>query len=418
MKKFNLLITLLITSCFMLKVNAGDASISASSRTVTVGSSVGITIRTTNLWGTYSLISSNNNILAGEKTSEIEVNNFVDTVYFKANSVGTTSIIFKPVDKNYLCDPTNDSCWNGTKSVTITVVPKNTPPSIDVNPTYSSNNYLKDLNIEGYELNPKFDKNTLEYSLTVEDGLDKIKINATKEDNKATVKGAGEVSLTEGINTINVVVAAENGNERTYKLTITVPEKDPIKVKIGDSNYTVVKRKELLKNMDGYEATTVKINNFDIPAFYNSITDVTLIGLKDEKGNISMFAYDSNNDKYYEYKEFKFDVMNLYIHENKNSKYESVTININDEEVPAYKIDGVDDYYLLYATNTFTGYEGYYLYDTKENSVQRYDSTMLDRLTQEKDKYLSLTLVLSSVCFLMMLFMLIKVNSDNKKMEN
>ena len=264
----------------------------------------------------------------------------------------------------------------------------------------------------------KFDKNTLEYSLTVEDGLDKIKINATKEDNKATVKGAGEVSLTEGINTINVVVAAENGNERTYKLTITVPEKDPIKVKIGDSNYTVVKRKELLKNMDGYEATTVKIYNFDIPAFYNSITDVTLIGLKDEKGNISMFAYDSNNDKYYEYKEFKFDVMNLYIHENKNSKYESVTININDKEVPAYKINGVDDYYLLYATNTFTGYEGYYLYDTKENSVQRYDSTMLDRLTQEKDKYLSLTLVLSSVCFLMMLFMLIKVNSDNKKMEN
>ena len=414
MKKGKILV--LISLCFImftLRVNAYTYSLTANKTTVTVGSNVSVTLKTSDVMGKFRIYSSNPSVIKGEVFDSIDsADPYNKPFNFKADSVGEAKIIISGLNVYSTEAPLNDTY------VTIKVVPKNIPPSIDVNPTYSSNNYLKDLNIEGYELNPKFDKNTLEYSLTVEDGLDKIKINATKEDNKATVKGAGEVSLTEGINTINVVVAAENGNERTYKLTITVPEKDPIKVKIGDSNYTVVKRKELLKNMDGYEATTVKIYNFDIPAFYNSITDVTLIGLKDEKGNISMFAYDSNNDKYYEYKEFKFDVMNLYIHENKNSKYESVTININDKEVPAYKINGVDDYYLLYATNTFTGYEGYYLYDTKENSVQRYDSTMLDRLTQEKDKYLSLTLVLSSVCFLMMLFMLIKVNSDNKKMEN
>ena len=57
-----------------------------------------------------------------------------------------------------------------------------------------------------------------------------------------------------------------------------------------------------------------------------------------------------------------------------------------------------------------TGYEGYYLYDSKENSVQRYDTTILDNVTNTKDKYFSMILVLSSVCFLMMLFLLIQVN--------
>ena len=70
---------------------------------------------------------------------------------------------------------------------------------------------------------------------------------------------------------------------------------------------------------------------------------------------------------------------------------------------------------MVYATNTITGYEGYYLYDTKENSVQRYDTTILDNVTHTKDKFFSIVLVLSCVCFLTMLFLLIEVNRDNKR---
>ena len=91
------------------------------------------------------------------------------------------------------------------------------------------------------------------------------------------------------------------------------------------------------------------------------------------------------------------------------------SIKINGVEVPAYKLDGIKDYYLLYATNTSTGNSSYYLYDTKENSVQRYDSTMLDTITREKDRYFALVIVLSCVCFLSMLFLLIEVNRDNKR---
>jgi hypothetical protein len=70
-----------------------------------------------------------------------------------------------------------------------------------------------------------------------------------------------------------------------------------------------------------------------------------LVALKDEEGNIKLFSYDSKNGNYVEYKEFTFDIMNLYIHENKDSKYKKANIKINDIDVIAYKLDNLDDYY-------------------------------------------------------------------------
>ena len=59
------------------------------------------------------------------------------------------------------------------------------------------------------------------------------------------------------------------------------------------------------------------------------------------------------------------------------------------------------------------------MYDSEEYTIQRYDTTMIDKLTKEKDRYLSIVLVLSCVCFLSMLFLLIEVNKYNKiKNEN
>ena len=107
--------------------------------------------------------------------------------------------------------------------------------------------------------------------------------------------------------------------------------------------------------------------------------------------------------------------MNLYIHPTDESEYEKMDVTINGINTIGYKLDNIDDYYLIYATNTTTGYEGYYLYDMKENSVQRYDVTLLENLTQTKDKFFSIVLVLSCVCFLSMLFLLIEVNRDHKR---
>ncbi len=398
---------LLICICF-LGINKVSAFGIDAQSSVYVNSSVAVKIEAKGLTGRFDVLSSNENVLAGSDSKWIEDSTI--TVYFTAKSVGTATITVNAVDvtdKEY-----ND--FSGSRSIKINVIKKSTPPSINVNPTYSKNNFLKSLSIEGYELNPAFSKETLEYTVTLTPGTEKINVSASVEDNSAKVKGVGEINVSEGINTIDVVVVAENGNERIYKILASVDEKDPINVKIDNEDYTVVKKKELIQKKDGYNETTVKINNFDIPALYNEVTKITLVGLKDKAGNVKLFSYDSKTDEYATYKEFAFDLMHLYIHENKDSEYEKTIIKINDIDVVAYKID-LDDYYLLYATNTRTGYEGYYMYDIKENSVQRYNTSMLDKVIKEKDKYFSIVLVLSSICFLMMLFLLIEVNRDSKR---
>ena len=423
------LFAVLMLNISLCGIKAADYfSISAAPTTVKVGDTVKLTVYFNSYESGLSISSSNNNILSGG-TYEDWVDKSSYVTYFTAKSPGTATIYVNTKNGTTM-DYNNEKDMNFSRSVNITVVPKSTGGNsgsnnggnnggssnpIEINKTYSKNNNLSNLSVEGYDLTPSFDKDTLEYTVTLESGTEKINVSAEVEDKTASVKGTGEVSVSEGINTLEIKVTAENGNEKTYRILAEVHEKDPINVKISGYDYTVVKKKELIEPKDGYTQTTVKINDFEIPALHNDVTGVTLIGLKDKDGNVKLFSYDTKTGKYAEYKEFKFDLMSLYIHEDSKSKYKKINVKLNDEDVIAYELDGISDYYLLYATNTITGYEGYYLYDTKENSVQRYDTTMLDKLTDEKDKYLSIVLVLSSVCFLTMLFLLVEVNRDSKR---
>ena len=84
----------------------------------------------------------------------------------------------------------------------------------------SPNMKLTSLSVSGYELTPAFDDDTLEYSLVVPAHIHTMNIDAVAMDSKAKIAGAGAVELTEIVNTIEIVVTAENGNVRTYVITI------------------------------------------------------------------------------------------------------------------------------------------------------------------------------------------------------
>lgn len=84
----------------------------------------------------------------------------------------------------------------------------------------SSNNYLSTLEVEGYTLSPKFDKQTLNY--TIEDTeKDTITIKAETDDSRAKTSGTGAIKLNNGENNIRIDVTAENGTVRTYFVKIT-----------------------------------------------------------------------------------------------------------------------------------------------------------------------------------------------------
>lgn len=80
----------------------------------------------------------------------------------------------------------------------------------------SSDNYLTNLQIDGYRLTPEFDKQTLEYTIDGDIKTNEININATPSNEKATINGAGIIKVDKEKNKYRIDVTAENGSVRTY----------------------------------------------------------------------------------------------------------------------------------------------------------------------------------------------------------
>lgn len=89
-------------------------------------------------------------------------------------------------------------------------------PISDANP----NNYLATLEIDGQELTPVFNPETLAYDLTVPKKTKKVKISATAIASTAVVEGTGKVKLARGKNEVIITCTAENGAVRTYTIYI------------------------------------------------------------------------------------------------------------------------------------------------------------------------------------------------------
>lgn len=85
----------------------------------------------------------------------------------------------------------------------------------------STNNYLDNLRVEGYELTPKFDKQTIDYTLSGVSIGTQIDIVATPSDTRATVQGAGKVKIEEDQEQIRIDVIAESGTVRTYTIYLS-----------------------------------------------------------------------------------------------------------------------------------------------------------------------------------------------------
>ena len=75
----------------------------------------------------------------------------------------------------------------------------------------SSDNYLTNLQIDGYRLTPEFDKQTLEYTIDGDIKTDEVNINATPSN--------------EENNEYRIDVTAENGSVRTYIIKLKEIEK-------------------------------------------------------------------------------------------------------------------------------------------------------------------------------------------------
>lgn len=406
MKKISYIFIFVLSFICIMKANAFSINGPSS---VYVGENIAVTVEAYGLTGRFDITSSNGYVVSGGELRWLE--NETHTFYFTASNTGWATIT---VNATNVSDSDGNEI-SGSRSFSINVIERYTPQPIYINRTYSDNNFLSNLGVEGYDLSPAFDKETLEYSIELKPGTEKIYVTAYSESDVANIRGTGDIDVTDGMNTINVVVIAENGNEKTYVIKAHMDEKDPINVTIDKEKYTVIKKKELIKSKDGYDDMIVKINGFDIPALYNPITGNILVGLKDSKGDIDLFLYESKTGEYKKFIELSFNGVNLLILEDANSTYKRILKKINDIEIPVYQLEGDSERCLIYGTNTSTGNIDYYLYDSLENTVQRYDTKLLDKLAIEKNKYFVLIIVLSIISFLTMVFLLIQSNKKNEE---
>ena len=366
MRKVIYYILFVFAFLFVENANAAYLNVSSNVQTVYVGDNFYVTVSANDLMGVYNLVSMNGGIASGGDEYGLTIESgdqYSYSKWYTAKSVGTVDIIAQPVT---LYSYSSETIYENTGRVTINVIERPSyPDPIEINRTYSANNYLSGLAVEGYSIIPEFDKEILEYSMEVDYNVEKVNIQVSLEDETATVDGVGEREVEEGKNTFTIKVTAENGNEREYVLNVLVKELNPTKVKIDKKDYSLVKKEDKLPELENYVKTTVKIDNVEVPGLKGKITKYTLVGLKDEKGDISLYIYDAKNKTYTPYNEIKFANVALYYMENNNTKYKKTTIKIKGQEVVAYKKSGLD-YYLIYGMNLNTGKVNWYTYDKEE----------------------------------------------------
>ena len=332
------------------------------------------------------------------------------TFTFKTLKKGSTSVSVGGYLAYAYADLSEISLSSNSKKINIIT-------QAELEASYSKNNNLASLGVEGFTLTPEFNANTLEYSVTVPEDTKNVNITGTVQDKKASITGVGVQQVNQGNNKFLVTVKAENGSEKTYTINVEVKDENPINVTINGKNYTVVKIKENLPIASLYNEYSVKINEFDIPAYKNDYTGLVLVGLKDTDGNISLFIYDDENNSYKEYNELKSSQITIYpLKPEENVEgYKKGNVKIQDIDVEGFYLNEDSDFFVIYGVNVETGDKGFYMYDKKMQTLIKYNDELSSLLSEKIKLYTYIIIGFISLSVVMLIIIIVLVCKKGKK---
>lgn len=427
-KKF--FMAMLIGLLFPCIVNAASGSINiASSSTVVVGNKVTVTVTISSgtKMGSWqmslnydkSYLQLTNSTARDGGTFMIDyaedpgVLKKTYTFTFKTLKSGTTKLSVDGYRAYVSSDLSALSLSANTKQIRIIT-------QAELEASYSKNNNLSTLEVEGFTLTPEFKTDVLEYSVVVPENTKEVNIKANVQDKRASVNGIGTQAVNPGANKFSVVVRAQSGAEKTYVINVEVKDENPINVTVNGKNYTVVKIKENLPAASLYTETTININGFEIPAYKNDNTNLVLVGLKDEEGNISLYIYNKDKNEYQEYNEIGVNKITIYpLTSNEEIKgYKKDTITINGVKVDGYYYTKDSDYVIIYGINVETGDKGFYMYDKKMQSLIKYNDEYIIDLSKKIELYSYIIIGFSGVFILMIIIMIALAKKKSGKKKN
>lgn len=332
------------------------------------------------------------------------------TFTFKTLKKGSTSVSVGGYLAYAYADLSEISLSSNSKKINIIT-------QAELEASYSKNNNLASLGVEGFTLTPEFNANTLEYSVIVPEDTKNVNITGTVQDKKASITGVGVQQVNQGNNKFLVTVKAENGSEKTYTINVDVKDENPIEVTVGDKKYTVVKIKENLPIASLYNEYSIKINEFDIPAYKNDYTGLVLVGLKDNEGNISLFIYDDENNSYKEYSELKSSQITIYPlkPEENIDGYKKGNVKIQDIDVEGFYLNEDSDFFVIYGVNVETGDKGFYMYDKKMQTLIKYNDELSSLLSEKIKLYTYIIIGFISLSVVMLIIIIVLVCKKGKK---
>lgn len=366
---------------------AAGMSVSAGQSTVSVGRTVAFTLTVpagSEAW-TYSVAYSANLTLESGDLAPMgfEGESRSNQLVFRANDTGTGSVW---ISAGSYCVSGVDYDASGSASVSIVSASEPDDSEPDYTPSApgkSGNNALSALTVSAGTLTPAFDPAVTEYTLSLPQGTEKLTLTATPSDSNATVQGDGELTLQEGENTLPLVVTAENGDTKTYTVTAKVAQAPTLFLSFSGAKLGVVKDVEGVTPPTGFTAAEPVSQGGDtLPLWVDANGKHTLVYLVDEKGVAGFYLYSRTEGILSPYLPLAYGGT-TYIYTGIPSEKASVpglkaaTVEAFSQTLSGWRYEdaALSDFLVLYLMDD-GGQYGYYTYDTKNATLQRFSGAV------------------------------------------
>ena len=386
-----LLISVLVFSLCSINVFAASTVISFNKKSVSVGDSVTVTV-TFNageaMYGVEGVVNYDSNVLeykSGNAQGSAGSLKIVEapsgekkvsyTLTFTAKKAG--SCVVSVADCNY-SGQTTDKGLSGA-SATMTVKDASLP----------SNANLKSLKISAGNLSPAFSPNVTSYNITVKNSVTELKVYAVPADSKSKVDVNGSAKLAIGKNTRSIVVTAPNGTQKTYTLNITRNETDdeviepetptnPLEVTVDGATYTILTDLSGVKLFSGFNVEQIDFSGSTVAVAIDNDENYELFYLASaEKPEGEPYVYNSVENtfeklQYYVQGEYAYIFSDIPSDTTVPDSFYASNVKIGGVDVKCYASSGsgMSDFYYIYCFAD--GRYGFYRYDSRENSIQRY----------------------------------------------
>ncbi len=386
-------------SVFGASAAASSSAVSVSSSNVTIGNTFTVTVKVSataigsvdgRLTYDPSIIEfvsgddaygTAGSVLLTKWSSADNAASFIFTLTFTAKAAGNSSISFSTIEvTNFNEEALDPSSASANVTVSAPVV-------------LSGNANLSSLKVSSGTLSPAFSANTTNYSVTVPNSVTKVTVSAVAADKDAKTAISGNDSLSVGTNTRVITVTAPNGTTKKYTVKITrqaaegqtssvtasEPEPEPpvvadIKVTVGDVQMTVIEDLSGVEMPAGFRLSEQVINDSTVVCVKND-ADIVMLYLSGDEGS-SFYIYNNESISFTKYATVTVGGTTYILLDKPRNvgvpdEFTAAELSIGDLPVTAWRSTQDDSFYAVYLCGT-GDYAGFYLYDAKEGTLQRY----------------------------------------------